>query len=134
MTKDQEIEKIVRLTLIRIGIKCDHTGFTYLEHAIKEVIENPKLLRNLRSLFTIVARQCGASSAFRVEANIHNSLVVTQKRHGFDFINTIFGFQVVKPGQRPTIGELIKLVAEYYTMGLYKHNYEYVEPEQPVNA
>lgn len=114
-------QKTIKLALIRCGIKCDHSGFGFLTCAICEAIENPKLLNSLKALFTIVAQKCGAKDFFRVEANIHNAIAHTYKTRGFDYINQIFGMDVLKSGHKPTTAEFIKLLVEYYSLGLYKN-------------
>lgn len=119
---EKEKDKLIRLTLIRSGIKCDHVGFAFLIQAIKEVIAQPDLINNLRNLFTIVAEKCGAKDFFRVEANIHNAIAYTYKTKGFDYVNQIYGMEVLKSDHKPTTAEYIRLIAEYYTLGLYKEN------------
>jgi len=128
--KQKEKERIVKLTLIRIGINCENSGFNYLYHSILEVIDNPKLLHDFKTLTTIVAKKCEIENPFRVEANMHNSIVFAYKRHGFKFINTLFGMNVIRENHRPTTAEIIKLVAEYYNLELYKNKFEYKEPNQ----
>lgn len=116
-----ETEKIIKLMLIRIGIKCDFVGYNYLAQAVQVVLENPKLLYDLRALFTVVAEQSGAPSAFRVEANIQNAIKYTYNKKGFEAINELYGMQVLKPNHKPTTAEVINLCAEYYRLGLYKN-------------
>lgn len=122
---EKEIEKIVKLGLIRSGIKCDHAGYVFLVQSVKETIADPDLVDNLKELFTIVAKKCGAKDYFRVEANIHNAIVYTYKKKGFGFINRIYGMDVLKPDHKPTTAEFIRLMTEYYTLGLYKNKYEF---------
>ena len=122
---EKEKDKIVKLTLIRIGIKCDHVGFTFLVQAVKEVIDNPELIHDLRKLFSIVAEKCGAKDFFRVEANMHNAIVFTYKTKGFGFINKLYGMEVLSPERKPTTAEIIRLVAEYYSIGLYSNDYAF---------
>ena len=122
---EKEKDKIVKLTLIRIGIKCDHVGFTFLVQAVKEVIDNPELIHDLRKLFSIVAEKCGAKDFFRVEANMHNAIVFTYKTKGFGFINKLYGMEVLSPERKPTTAEIIRLVAEYYSLGLYSNDYAF---------
>ncbi|MGN1201232.1 MAG: sporulation initiation factor Spo0A C-terminal domain-containing protein [Candidatus Caccovivens sp.] len=117
----KEIEKIVKLTLIRIGVKCDLIGFSYLAKAIEYAIAEPMQVYNLKGLFADVAKFYGVKNPFRVEANIQNAITFTYNNKGFDVLNKLFGMEVVKKGYKPTSAEVIKLVAEYYEMGLYKN-------------
>ncbi len=124
-SKEEKIDKIIKLALIRIGIKCDHFGFILLTESVKEAIKKPNTVRNMKNLFTIVAKRCGVKSYIRVESNIHNAIDVAYKKHGFDFINTIYGTKVLKDDHKPSVAELIRLLSEYYTLGLYKKDYKF---------
>jgi len=115
-----EIEKIIKLTLIRIGIKCDMVGFVYLEKAIEFVIESPFYVYNLKDLFKKVAEYFGVQNSYRVEANIQNAISATYDLRGFDAINEIFHMEVFEPKRKPSTAELIKLIAEYYKLKLYE--------------
>lgn len=115
-----EIEKIVKLTLIRIGIKCDLVGFSYLAKAIEFAIEDPMQVYNLKGLFADVAKFYNVKNPFRVEANIQNAITFTFNSKGFGVFNDLFKMDVIKGNYKPTTAEVIKLIAEYYEMGLYK--------------
>lgn len=121
MEENKEIQRIVKLTLIRLGIKCDLVGFSYLVHAVEIVIQQPMLVYNLKKLFAIVAKKCNVENPFRVEANIQNAITLTFNTKGFSSLNDLYGMEVFKPKYKPTTAEFIKLVAEYYTLGLYKN-------------
>lgn len=121
MTIRNEIEKVVTITLIRIGIKCDLVGFSYLEKAIEYVIEDGKLAYNLKSLYSKVADAFDVKNPFRVEANIQNAIAFAYNTKGFDSLNKLFGMEVVATSHKPSTAEFIMLVAEYYNLQLYRH-------------
>lgn len=121
MEDNKEVQRIIKLTLIRLGIKCDLVGFSYLVHAVEVAIEQPMLVYNLKKLFAIVAKKCNVENPFRVEANIQNAITLTFNTKGFSSINDLYGMEVFKPNYKPTTAEIIKLVAEYYNLGLYKN-------------
>ena len=123
----KEREKIIKLLLIRIGIKCDFVGYTYLVHSVQQVIDNPKLLYDLRALFAIVAKDCEEPNPFRVEANIQNAIKYTYSKKGFEAINELYGMQVLRSDHKPTTAEMINLCAEYYRLGLYKNPIEFTD-------
>ena len=117
----KEMQRIIKLTLIRIGIKCDLMGFSYLTHSVEVAVENPMLIYNLKNLFKVVAKRCGVKNPFRIEANIQNAISLTHNTKGFSSFNDLYGMEVIKPKYKPTTAEVIKLVAEYYNLGLYKN-------------
>lgn len=121
MEDNKEVQRIIKLTLIRLGIKCDLVGFSYLVHAVEVAIEQPMLVYNLKKLFAIVAKKCNVENPFRVEANIQNAITLTFNTKGFSSVNDLYGMEVFKPNYKPTTAEIIKLVAEYYNLGLYKN-------------
>ena len=121
MEDNKEVQRIIKLTLIRLGIKCDLVGFSYLVHAVEVAIEQPMLVYNLKKLFAIVAKKCNVENPFRVEANIQNAITLTFNTKGFSSVNELYGMEVFKPNYKPTTAEIIKLVAEYYNLGLYKN-------------
>ncbi len=120
MTETKEIEKVVKLALIRIGIKCDLVGFSYLSKAVELVIETPSKLYKLSKLFEEVAKIYDVKNPFRVEANIQNAITLTYNTKGFSAINDLYNMKIIEKGYKPTTAEIINLVAEYYLLGIYK--------------
>ena len=120
MEKLSEMERVIRLALIKIGIKCDFIGYTYLAHAAKMVVDEPMLVHDLKSLFAKVAKLCNVKNPFRVEANIQNAINYTYNNRGFSGINDLFGMEVCGAEHKPTIAEIVKLISEYYLLGLYE--------------
>ena len=116
----EEAQKIIRMTLIRIGIKCDMKGFFYLAKATELVLERPMLVYDLRRLVEEVAKIFKVDSVISVESSMQNAITTTYKEKGFDAVNTLYNMEVFKPKYKPNTAEIIKLVAEYYNLGLYK--------------
>ena len=115
-----EQTKIVRMSLIRLGIKCDFSGFEYLVHAIEIVIENPHSVFTLNQLIHNICRRCNEPSRTKVEANIQHAINKTYDNRGFNGINDLFGMDLICPDHKPSIGELVRLMAEYYLLEMYK--------------
>lgn len=115
-----EVEKIVKLTLIRIGIKCDLVGFSYLSKAIELVIRTPSKLYNLSKLFDEVAAIYSVKNPFRVEANIQNAITQTFNTKGLQKVNDLYKMKIFDEKYKPTTAEMINLIVEYYNLGLYK--------------
>lgn len=120
MTETKEIEKVVKLALIRIGIKCDLVGFSYLSKAVELVIEAPSKLYKLSKLFEEVAKIYDVKNPFRVEANIQNAITLTYNTKGFSAINDLYNMKIIEQDYKPTTAEIINLVAEYYLLGIYE--------------
>ncbi len=117
---NKERENVIKYALIKLGVKCDLIGFTYLVKAIEIVVEQPLLAYNLKKLFAAVAKEFNITKIFRVEANIQNAISQAYNANGLHGINEMYGLEIFKPDHKPTTAEIIKLVAEYYNLGLYK--------------
>jgi len=118
--QSNQVEKIVKLALIRIGIKCDLVGFSYLSKAIELVIETPSKLYNLSKLFDEVAKIFNVKNPFRVEANIQNAITQTYNTKGMGGINDLYKMKIFNEKYKPTTAEVINLIVEYYSLGIYK--------------
>lgn len=123
--KSEEIDKmrrIIKLSLIRIGIRCDLIGFSYLCYAIELVITNPTLIHNLcKGLYIEVGKKFEASKENNVERSIRHAIENTYINKSFSELNKMFNTKLYTIDDKPTAGELIRLVAEYYNLGLYKN-------------
>lgn len=120
MENEEDIQKIIKLTLIRVGIKCDLIGFSYLTYAVEVIINQPMLIYNSKELFKEVAKKFNVDNPLRVEANIQNAISSTYNTKGLNSINELYGMEILKPKYKPTTAEVIKLLAEYYCLELYK--------------
>ncbi len=115
------MRRIIKLTLIRIGIRCDLIGFSYLCLAIEMVVQNPKLIHNLcKGLYIEVGKKFNANKENCVERSIRHAIENTYINKSFAELNKMFKTQLYTIDDKPTAGELIRLVAEYYNLGLYK--------------
>ena len=55
-----------------------------------------------------------------VEKSIRHSIDDTFQNKTFVAINEMFNMNIFSPKDKPTAGELIKLIAEYYNLEIYK--------------
>lgn len=116
-----KVKKIVKMTLIKIGIRCDLIGFSYLCYAVELVIENPMLCHNLcKGLYAEVGKKFAIEKQCCVERSIRHAIDTTFNEKSFESINKMFGTELFSIYDKPTAGELIQLVAEYYNLGLYE--------------
>jgi len=118
-----KIRKVIKLALIKIGMRCDLTGFTYLCCAVELVVQSPNLIHNLCSgLYSKVGLNCNRMSGSCVERNIRHAIEDTYIEKSFAELNRMFKAQLFTIDDKPTAGQLIKLLAEYYNLGLYKEH------------
>lgn len=123
---DEELSnmrKVIKLALIRIGIRCDLIGFSYLCYAIELVILEPELIHCLcKDLYIKVSKKFDVKKDNCVERSIRHAIENTYVNKSFAELNKMFKMQLYTIDDKPTAGELIRLIAEYYNLELYKSN------------
>lgn len=120
--KLEEIRQTIKLTLIKIGIRCDLTGFQYICYGVECVIKNPSIIDNLcKDLYIEIAKKHNLKHYSTIERNIRHAIDLTFRKKGFYVLNEMFNTTLYTKHQKPTSGELIRLVSEYYLLGLYKN-------------
>ena len=118
-----KMRKIIKLALIKIGIRCDLVGFSYLCYAVELVIQEPELIHSLcKELYTRVATLSENTGKCCVERSIRHAIENTYTNRSFAELNRMFKMQIYTINDKPTAGELIRLLAEYYNLGLYKEH------------
>ncbi len=121
MENIEDIRRVTKLALLKIGMRCDFSGFNYLSYAIELVIQNPELINSLcTSLYVKIGEHFGVKSTCCVERSMRHAIANIEKNKGFETLNHMFSANLFEKGNRPTAGELIRLLAEYYNTGLYK--------------
>lgn len=117
----EDIRKITKLALLKIGMRCDFSGFNYLSYAIELVIQDPDLINSLcTNLYVQIGKHFGVKNISCVERSMRHAISDIEKKKGFESLNHMFSAPLFVKGSRPTAGELIRLMAEYYNTGLYK--------------
>ena len=117
----QEMRKVIKLALIRIGIRCDLVGFGYLCTAVEYVIQDPQKMKNLcKGLYVEIAKANQVEKTGNIERSIRHAIDTTYITKSFAELNKMFKAMLYTVDDKPTAGELIRLVSEWYLLGLYK--------------
>lgn len=120
----EEMDYVIKVTLLRCGIKCDSYGFKYLHLMICEAIKHNLTFKN-KDLYIIVAKICKLEKVNFIEVDIQHAINRAYNLRGFNIINELFNDTVISPDHKPSIGEFVKLIGLYYTLGLYKKDPAY---------
>lgn len=123
MTKKSEMEMrmTIKHSLMRVGFKVDSVGFAYLCYAVELVIKNPDLIHNMcKGVYAKVGEKFCVQNDLTIERNIRYAIDKTYINKSFVELNHMFNMNLFTINDKPTNGELIKLMAEYYNMSLYK--------------
>ena len=121
---EEELEharKIIKLTFIKIGIRCDMIGYSYLCYAVELVLQKPELIHSLcKGLYAQIGEHFKVTKFNSVERSIRSAIDNTAFSKSFVELNKMFGANLYDVDEKPTAGELIRLAAEYYLLELYK--------------
>ena len=116
-----EMRKVIKYSLMRIGFRVDTMGFAYLCYAVELVIKEPNLIHKLcKGVYAQVGEKFMVNNDLCIERSIRHAIEQTYINKSFMELNRMFKMELFTINDKPTCGELIKLVAEYYNMSLYK--------------
>ncbi len=119
----EDMRRVVKLALIRVGIRCDLGGYKYLCFAIEKAITEPESSKNLcKGIYAKIKEKYNLPKLSSVERAIRHAITVTADTKTFMELNRMFKSHLFAIDDKPTAGELIHLIAEWYLLGLYKEN------------
>ena len=103
MENIEDIRRVTKLSLLKIGMRCDFSGFNYLSYAIELVIQNPELINSLcTNLYVQIGEHFGVKNISCVERSMRHAISNIEKQKGFDTLNQMFGANLFVKGSRPT--------------------------------
>ena len=112
MSLDDRISNL----FLAMGIPAHIKGYQYLREGIKLVIDSPHMIGGItKELYPAIARRFGTTSS-KVERAIRHAIEVAWSRGRVDTLNKAFGCDVAQPGDKPTNGEFIALIADKLSM------------------
>ncbi len=86
---------------------------------------SPKKVKNFnKGLYIEMAEHFGVDVR-SIERDIRNAIDNTSDNKSFRTLNELFGMALYKIDDKPTATELIKLMVEFYKMGLYKKVFKF---------
>ena len=121
MSEHEEMVKVIRFALVKIGCKINHLGFQYLCYAVELVILNPGAIHNLlKEVYQKISDVFGVGNLMTVHSSIRNVIELTFETGSFIEINNLLKMNIYTLDDKPSCGEIIGLIAEYYNLKLYK--------------
>lgn len=97
---------------LTIGIPAHIKGYHFLREAVKMVVDDAEMINAItKQLYPGIAKRFN-TSASKVERAIRHSIEVAWTRGRVDNFNQVFGYKVFSPGEKPTNGEFIALIAD----------------------
>ncbi len=107
-TMDDKLSNI----FLSIGIPAHIKGYQFLREAVKLVVNDHNMIGAItKELYPAIAHAF-ATSPSKVERAIRHAIEVAWNRGRVESLNKTFGCTVALPGEKPTNGEFIALLAD----------------------
>ena len=107
------MDKIVFLTLNKIGVPCHLKGRKYIEFAVEKILEDQFYVHDLmKCLYYETAKEFN-TSVTNVERGIRNAIICTFNEVNWSELNDIFGNCISKRTGMPDNKRFLAGVAEY---------------------
>jgi two-component system response regulator (stage 0 sporulation protein A) len=115
MTEEERIRQNISSLFLRIGIPAHLLGFRFAQDAIAMLVDDPMLMKNRTKVLYPVIAERHHTSAFCVERAIRHVIALTWERGIAErYRKERGGSSLHLPLDRPTSGEFIALMAEYF--------------------
>ena len=97
---------------LTLGIPAHIKGYQYLRAGVKMAVENPSVVNRItKELYPGIARKFD-TTASKVERAMRHAIDVAWSRGRLDAVNSMYGYKVLSPDDKPTNGEFIALIAD----------------------
>ncbi len=115
MNQEQQIvTDTIKLTLIKMGIRCDLKGFAYFCYATELTLKNPEIIHHLcDGVYAEVGKKFNVEKRESVERAMRHAITTTYQTKGFSHINEMFKIEIFNRYEKPTVGEFLSLCSEY---------------------
>ena len=122
-TKEFERTKAIKLTFMRIGLRCDMRGFNYFCDAVEYAIEDEKLLSHLcDGLYRKVGEKNHVKNIDTVERCMRHALDDCFDKRTYSRVDHTYKNKYLNINKKPTVGELVRIVTENYKLGMLEFN------------
>lgn len=107
-----DVDEQVTNLFLTIGIPAHIKGYHYLREAVRMVLAEPDVMgRITKELYPGIARKFD-TTASKVERAMRHAIDVAWSRGRLDAVNSMYGYKVLSPDDKPTNGEFIALIAD----------------------
>lgn len=115
LSEEERIKQSISSLFLRIGIPAHLLGFRFAQDAIAMLVDDPMLMKNRTKVLYPVIAEKHHTSAFCVERAIRHVIALTWERGIAERYRKERGSGSLHlPLDRPTSGEFIALIAEYF--------------------
>ena len=107
-----DVDEQVTNLFLTIGIPAHIKGYHYLREAVRMVLSCPDVINRItKELYPGIARKFD-TTASKVERAMRHAIDVAWSRGRLDSVNSMYGYKVLSPDDKPTNGEFIALIAD----------------------
>ena len=108
----QDVDEQVTNLFLTIGIPAHIKGYHYLREAVRMALAEPDVMgRITKELYPGIARKFD-TTASKVERAMRHAIDVAWSRGRLDAVNSMYGYKVLSPDDKPTNGEFVALIAD----------------------
>ena len=108
----QSAEERIANLFLTVGIPAHIKGYQYLREAVRMVLAEPDVMSRItKELYPGIARKFD-TTASKVERAMRHAIDVAWSRGRLDAVNSMYGYKVLSPDDKPTNGEFIALIAD----------------------
>lgn len=109
---DRDVDEQVTNLFLTIGIPAHIKGYHYLREAVRMLLADPGVINRItKELYPGIARKFD-TTASKVERAMRHAIDVAWSRGRLDAVNSMYGYKVLSPDDKPTNGEFIALIAD----------------------
>ncbi len=114
ISMDEKLSNI----FLSVGIPAHIKGYQFLREAVKLVVNDHNMIGAItKELYPAIAHTFGTTPS-KVERAIRHAIEVAWNRGRVESLNKTFGCVVALPGEKPTNGEFIALLADKLSVDL----------------
>ena len=107
-----DLEAQVTKIIHQIGVPAHIKGYHYLREAVRMVLAEPDVMSRItKELYPGIARKFD-TTASKVERAMRHAIDVAWSRGRLDAVNSMYGYKVLSPDDKPTNGEFVALIAD----------------------
>ena len=108
----RDVDEQVTNLFLTIGIPAHIKGYHYLREAVRMVLAEPDVMSRItKELYPGIARKFD-TTASKVERAMRHAIDVAWSRGRLDAVNSMYGYKVLSPDDKPTNGEFVALIAD----------------------
>lgn len=115
-----ELRKVINLTLLKLGLKCDHFGFNYFSTAVELAVTKPYEI-DRRNLLRTLQEAYHVDTIHSIERCMRGAVDLIYLSGTLEKFCTLFPSPIFDITTKPSIYAMVQMLADYCISGVYKN-------------